>query len=217
MTIPELYKAALKAEKETGIPAIFVVAQAIQEQGWHIVPIDNSNNIFGIKYHNKKWGCVEALTTEFEDGVEYHKRLKFQKYPALADCVKDHTELLTKYSYAKCLENYKKDKDLKAYVQCVAKDYATDPDYADKVMNVISSIKKTLEVMNVNDEFKKDRDLMVKMGIFKPYGGENEYWTTHITREELAVILTRFLDSMTVTIKIDGKSKSKTYTTGGEK
>ena len=184
MTIQELYKSALVVQRETGIPALFVVAQAILESGWRITPIDDSNNIYGIKYHIKKWGYVEALTTEFEDGIEYNKTLKFQKYPTLKDCIEDHMNLLTKYSYKKCLDKYKK--DLKSYVQCVAKDYATDPRYAEKILNIIDSIKNTLEVVKVDKIDKKQKEkvykskyerekeeskaLMKKLGIINNFG-----------------------------------------------
>ena len=197
MSIQELYKSALAAERETGIPALFVVAQAILESGWRITPISDSNNIYGIKYHIKKWGYVEALTTEFEDGVEYKKTLKFQKYPTLKDCIKDHTNLLTKYSYKKCLDKYKK--DLKSYVQCVAKDYATDPYYAKKILNIIDSIKNTLEVVKVEidkkqkeDENKYEREkeeskaLMKKLGIINNFGLP---WDD----ERAAVVITRVI------------------------
>ncbi|MCD6426830.1 MAG: glucosaminidase domain-containing protein [Caldisericaceae bacterium] len=222
MTIQEIYKSALEAEKETGVPALFVVAQAILESGWHITPIKNSNNIFGIKFYNERWGYVEAPTIEYIGGKPHNVIAKFQKFPTLKDCIIAHSELLTKnikgryakYTYKQCLERYKKGKDLKAYVQCVAKSYATDPDYAKKIMNIIESIKDTLEVMTMDDEFKEARELMKKMGIFRPYGEESVYWTTHPTREEIAVILTRFLDSLR--IEVIGEGKAKTYTTGGE-
>jgi len=209
MTIQELYNIARQVEKETGIPALFTTAQAILEQGWNIIPIQDSNNIYGIKYHIPEWGYVDALTTEFEDGVEYKKVLKFQKYPTLKDCIKDHTELLTKYSYKKCLEKYKKDKNLKTYVQCVAKDYATDPKYAEKLLSIIEEVKK--QVVE-DDEFEEAKKLMVDLGVFKPYG--TEYWLTHPTREELAVLFKRFLDVLTVSVV--GEGKTKTYTIGGE-
>lgn len=212
MNIKELYRASLEVERETGIPALFSTAQAILEQGWDIEPIQGSNNIYGIKYHIPQWGYVYALTIEFEDGIEYHKTLKFQKYPTLKDCIKDHSELLLKYSYRTCLANYKKDKDLKKYVQCVAKDYATDPNYADKIMNIIEILKPKIKGVVIMDEFEEAKKLMEELGVFKPYG--SEYWLTHPTREELAVLFKRFLDCLTVSVI--GEGKSKTYTIGGD-
>jgi flagellum-specific peptidoglycan hydrolase FlgJ len=219
MTIPELYKSALEAERETGIPALFSVAQAILESGWHITPIDNSNNIYGIKYHIKKWGFVEALTTEFEDGIEYHKTLKFQKYPTLKDCIIDHNQLLltdikganAKCTYKQCLEHFKKDQSLEKYVRCISLSYATDPRYAEKVLNIISILKNKYhlqEVKNevgINDEVEKAKKVMMEKGIFKPYGKEAVYWETHITREDLAVILYRLTKKLQITLGGDKK------------
>ena len=210
--IRELYRAAVKAERETGIPAIFSTAQAILEAGWDVRPITGSNNIYGIKYHISKWGYVEALTTEFEDGIEYHKTLKFQKYPTLADCINDHNKLLlsdikgsnAKFTYRQCLENYKRTKNYGQYVRCVAKSYATDPHYADKIIQigeVLYEMGITAVASNdYKDEFEKAKKEMVEKGIFKPYGNENVYWETHLTREELAAVLYRFERALKITL-----------------
>jgi flagellar protein FlgJ len=207
MTIQELYKSALEAERETGIPALFSVAQAILESGWHITPIKDSNNVFGIKYHKPEWGYVNGITVEYINGNKRKVVAQFQKYPTLADCFADHNYLLTldirgkyaNYSYKECLEHYKKYHDLEEYVQCVAKSYATDPHYAEKILNIIKEVREKLEPDD--EETKQAKELMKEAGVFKPYGAEGVYWGTHPTRLELAIILYRLINKLKITLK----------------
>ena len=53
---------AFDVERETGIPAIAILAQAALESGWGKKSI--GNNIFGVKYKSWDWGYQEVLTTE---------------------------------------------------------------------------------------------------------------------------------------------------------
>ncbi len=212
MNIKELYRASLEVERETGIPALFSTAQAILEQGWDIDPIQGSNNIYGIKYHIKEWGYVTASTLEEHKGVKHRVVARFQKYPTLADCIRDHSSLLLRYSYKACLKKYRKNKDLKKYVECVAKDYATDSNYADKIMNIIEILKPKIKGAVIMDEFEEAKKLMERIGVFKPYGAE--YWAAPPTRSEIAVLFKRFLGRLTVSVI--GEGESKTYTLGGK-
>lgn len=213
ITLVDLYKAAVEVEKQTGIPALFIVAQAVLESGWEFMPIDDSNNIFGIKYHIPKWGYVKALTAEEEDGHFVHIVAKFQKYPLLADCIRDHTELLTRYSYARCLEQYKKDSNYARYVKCVARDYATDSKYANKILAITRDIvnelkKKGVSVMTPEDkEAEEAKKLMLLLGVFKPAEDTEAYWKGTPTREQLAIYLKRFVDCFRIAVTSNENSK----------
>jgi len=208
--IKKLFEAGKKIEAEHGIPAVFIVAQAILEQGWNLQPIENSNNIYGIKYHISEWGYVNVPTIEYINGQAQHVQRRFQKYPTLTDCVRDHTSILLSdikgrnadLTYRECLQTYKKIKDYKRYVECVAKSYATDPAYAYKILQ-ITEVLNEMGISEEKSEAEEAKEEMVKNGIFKPYG--TGYWETHCTREDLAIILRRFEKSLTITLNNGGE------------
>ena len=208
----EMYEQALEVEKETSVPAIVALAQAVLETGWgRYIPIDyktsrNSRNLFGIKWDG--YGdYVEAWTREEIDGKLKPVLAKFKAFPSYIGSFRFYAELMQKYPYRPCLDEYIVDKDLGKYVRCIAKHYATDSKYAEKVLRIIDMLKTDLKgVMKMQPnkyriqqkEFTDAKESMKKAGIFKPYGEESVYWTTHITREELAVILTRLLKKLQI-------------------
>lgn len=201
--LQQVWQQAVKDEIETGVPALFTTAQAVLESTWAIVPIKGTNNIFGIKYHIKKWGYAERLTTEYVNGQARRKVLRFQIYPSIADCVHDHLRLLlsgvqganAKHNYKECLRLYKDTGDIREYVRCVAASYATDPNYSVKVLNIMEVLKK----MGFNDyevESEKAKNYVVNRGILKPPANEDEakkYWDKPITKREAAVIIWRIM------------------------
>ena len=189
----ELYGNALKVEKTYGIPALFNVAQAVLESGWELKPIKdcntgkNSYNIFGIKHHGGDF--VEAYTNEYSNGKWITIKARFQSYESFEKCFEDHSQLLLKPLYKPCLDEHKKTGNIVNYVKCVAKNYATDVLYADKILNIIETLKKYLGV-EYKYEKEEAKKFVVAKGLFKPDGTE-DYWTRNINREELAVILKR--------------------------
>ena len=195
--IKTLYESALEVEKRIGVPALFQVAQAILESGWDITPLIingvNSYNIYGIKYHRQDGKFVK---TTGSDAATY------QAYKNFKDCFNDHTTLLTMdigrpISYAKALALYKQNKDLDRYILNVSKVYATDSLYSYKILGVIARLKNLLEAKEVAlkepTEFDKAWDLMIRFGIFKPYGDLETYKDKPISRRELAVLLARLI------------------------
>ena len=193
----EIYLASLEIERTVGIPALFSTAQAILESTWDLKSILNSNNIYGIKWHNyyskDENDYVIAETKEYENGKWVIKKLKFQKYNNLGDCIRDHSRLLIDSSlgYLQPLIDYRKDKNLERYVQRVALIYATDPEYARKVMILIKDIKEVIDSIKTYEIEKEEaKTSMINKGILKSTN-EVGYWTRPINREELAVILER--------------------------
>jgi flagellum-specific peptidoglycan hydrolase FlgJ len=206
--IQTLFKSALEVEKKLGIPALFQVAQAIQESGWDITPLIikgvNSYNFYGIKYNGYD-GVKESVKTTGSDAAEY------QVYKSYEKCFEAHSQLLTSdftskkaikanpkdpMTYKKALERYKKDKNLKTYTKNVAIVYAGDDFYALKVLNLIETLKIKLKVGEVEvkepDEFSKAWDLGIRLELIKPDGTE-DYPTRPINRKELMVILARLI------------------------
>jgi flagellar protein FlgJ len=135
---------AEKVSARTGIPAIFMVAQAALESGWGRSELKYENgapsyNLFGIKASGNWAGrSVDAMTTEFIDG-EFVKRVeKFRAYNSYAESFKDFTDLLRQNArYAKVLRHLN---DPISYSQAMGKSgYATDPHYGAKLQSVILS------------------------------------------------------------------------------
>jgi flagellar protein FlgJ len=135
---------AEKVSARTGIPAIFMVAQAALESGWGRSELKFQNgapsyNLFGIKASGNWTGrTVDAMTTEFIDG-EYVKRVeKFRAYDSYADSFKDFTDLMRNNArYSNVLRHLH---DPISYSQAMGKSgYATDPHYGAKLQSVILS------------------------------------------------------------------------------
>lgn len=130
------------ASKETGIPAKFMLGQAALESGWgkrEIKANDGSisHNLFGLKAgKNWKGKTVDAMTTEYVNGVAYRKVEKFRAYDSYADAFKDYAKLLKNNPrYENVVANAK---DAASFAQGLQKaGYATDPQYAEKLTKLI--------------------------------------------------------------------------------
>lgn len=137
---------AEQASLETGIPAKFMLGQAALESGWgkrEIKAADGSvsHNVFGMKANSGwKGKTVDAVTTEYSNGVAFRKVEKFKAYDSYSDAFKDYAKLLTKNPrYQEVIANAK---DASSFAYGLQKaGYATDPQYADKLSKII---KQTL-------------------------------------------------------------------------
>ena len=134
--------AADAASRASGIPAVFILAQAALESAWgksEVIDLKGakSHNLFGIKAAGNWTGKVaEALTTEFIDGVEQKEIAKFRAYDSYSDSFKDFANLIkNSQRYQPVLQ---KINDPIAYGQAMQDaGYATDPQYAQKLTKVI--------------------------------------------------------------------------------
>ena len=139
---------AEQASLETGIPAKFMLGQAALESGWgkkEIKSVDGtpSHNIFGMKANSKwKGKTVDAVTTEYVNGVAYKKVEKFKSYDSYSDAFKDYAKLLTNNPrYEGVIAN---SKDASSFAQGLQKaGYATDPQYANKLSKIINQTLST--------------------------------------------------------------------------
>lgn len=124
--------------KDTKIFPSVCIAQAILESGWGKASI--GNNIFGIKATgkpNKYWdgSYKEVFTHEYVSGVKTTMRAKFRAYKTVEDSINDHNKLFTLKRYADVLKAVTPEEQAKAIKKC---GYATDPKYADKLINLIT-------------------------------------------------------------------------------
>jgi flagellar protein FlgJ len=133
---------AQQASRVTGIPAEYMIGHAALETGWgkrEILGSDgtNSYNLFGIKSTSSwKGRVVEASTTEYSDGVPRTVLAKFRAYDSYADAFADYANLLrSNPRYKQVIEGAQ---DAKRFAEGLQRSgYATDPNYADKLIQVI--------------------------------------------------------------------------------
>ena len=133
---------AEEASKATGIPAKFMLGQAALETGWgkkQIKTVDGSesHNVFGVKANSSwKGKTVNAVTTEYVDGVAQRKVETFKAYDSYSDAFKDYANMLTKNPRYGNVIAHAKDATSFAYGMQKA-GYATDPQYANKLSKII--------------------------------------------------------------------------------
>ena len=158
--VKENYPFAVEVERETGIPAVAIVAQAALESGWGEKSI--GNNIFGIKYRKGDTGFRKVLTTEFsEDPNAFRghevKSVKFDsdvnkyrfkvyqyfaEYPSVKAAFMAHARLLLSNRYKGALIHAN---NPKLYLSAIWQmGYATDPNYGKKMDKMVDSVLKRL-------------------------------------------------------------------------
>ncbi|MDR3390455.1 MAG: flagellar assembly peptidoglycan hydrolase FlgJ [Sulfuriferula sp.] len=134
---------AEEASRTTGIPAKFMLGQAALESGWgrkEILTADgsSSHNLFGIKA-GPSWNgkTVDAVTTEYTNGVAQKRVQKFRAYDSYADSFRDYASLLRNNPrYQNVIANAR---DAAGFAQGLQQaGYATDPNYADKLTKIIT-------------------------------------------------------------------------------
>ena len=135
--------AAQAAEKASGIPAAFMVAQAAHESGWgrrEIRHADGSSahNLFGIKAGaNWKGPVAEVTTTEVIGGVAHKVKAKFRAYASYAESFADYAKLITNSPRYEAVARADTAGEFARGLQKAG--YATDPAYADKLTRVINT------------------------------------------------------------------------------
>lgn len=136
---------AEKASRETGVPAHLIVGQAALESGWgqraiRMADGKDSYNLFGIKAGaNWKGKVAEVRTTEYHHGVASKPTEKFRAYDNYADAFTDYARLLS--GNARYADVLSQGSDASGFAQALQDSgYATDPNYADKLVKVIGRV-----------------------------------------------------------------------------
>jgi flagellar protein FlgJ len=131
-----LAQAAQDCQRKTGIPASITLAQAALESGWGAQAA--GNNLFGIKADRSwKGPTIDFRTTEHFDGKDVKLTDRFRRYSSWLDSMVDHAQFLLKNErYAPC---FKETTGPGWARQLQACGYATDPDYAKKLQDIIRS------------------------------------------------------------------------------
>jgi len=136
---------AVQASQETGVPTHLVMGQAALESGWGRREIrlpdgSTSFNLFGIKAGGNWNGKVaEVVTTEYHNGIASKQVEKFRAYSSYTEAFSDYAHLLRDNPrYAQVLQSGQGSPELAHALQRAG--YATDPDYADKLVKVMNRI-----------------------------------------------------------------------------
>ena len=143
--VRRLTPSAMQASRETGVPAQLMLGQAALETGWGQREIrmpdgSNSYNLFGIKAGSNWNGKVaEVMTTEYHNGVPSKQVEKFRAYGSYTEAFSDYALLL--HGNPRYAGVAKEGQGANAAAQALqSAGYATDPNYADKLVRVMNRI-----------------------------------------------------------------------------
>lgn len=141
--VRELWPAASRAGRALGVDPELLIAQAALETGWGQAIIHDgrgrsSHNLFGIKADGRWPGLrMTVKSLEYEDGVAVPRQAQFRSYDSFAESFDDYATLVrTSPRYGDALRQAS---DPQAYMHALqAAGYATDPNYAAKVLDIYS-------------------------------------------------------------------------------
>ena len=144
--------AAAAAEKSTGIPATFMIAQAAHETGWGRKEIRNpdgssAHNLFGIKAGpNWKGATTDTTTTEYIGGRAHKVTQTFRAYASYAESFADYASTMKnspRYAAVVAAGN-----DASGFAKGLQKaGYATDPSYATKLAKMIHMTERVQQTL----------------------------------------------------------------------
>lgn len=125
--------------KQYKILPSLVLAQAILESGWGTSELaTKANNLFGIKANSSWTGAKHTVnTSEFKDGQLKKVNADFRKYKSWDESIVDHAKFLKDQSRYQAVIG---EKDFVTACRAIqSAGYATDPQYADKLMRIITT------------------------------------------------------------------------------
>jgi flagellar protein FlgJ len=147
--ISRLLAPAVEASRRTGIPHQLILAQAALESGWGNKEIRRENgqpsyNLFGIKATaDWKGDTTEITTTEYVNGVAKKVKAAFRVYQSYADALHDYSSLLVRNTrYQKVTQANTPEQAAHALQEG---GYATDPQYAKKLIGIMQQIKTNIK------------------------------------------------------------------------
>lgn len=138
-----LLPAARQAARQLGLEPLALVAQAALETGWgqrmfKAADGRESFNLFGIKAQSGWQGDVAVVDTlEYRQGIPRQEKAKFRVYEDLQSGLQDYVDFIKRqprYQDALAVSH-----DTAGYFQQLqAAGYATDPNYAQKILQVMN-------------------------------------------------------------------------------
>jgi len=144
--------AANHAARESGVPARLILGQAALESGWgrrEILHPDGrtSHNVFGIKAGaGWKGDVVEVTTTEYVDGVARKMVQPFRSYGSYREAFADYARLIGDSPRYERVVQARNEVEAARRIQQAG--YATDPRYADKLIQVMSQLQASIGALD---------------------------------------------------------------------
>ena len=141
---------AKKSAQTTHIPASFVIAEAALESAWgESLLARQAMNFFGVKADPAWHGRTLTMRTrEYLHGTWVIVPALWREYASILECLEDHAQfLLTNERYRPAFAHH----DGESFTRAVAAaGYATDPQYAEKIISIIREhgLAKYDEVQN---------------------------------------------------------------------
>ena len=143
--VSALTEPAKAVQDKIGVPFQVVIAQAALETGWGQKIIkdqqgSSSNNLFNIKADSRWDGeQIQKDTLEFENGAMVQKSAPFRAYQSLSESFDDYVNFLSDNDrYQDALQN---SNNVEHFLHDLQKaGYATDPQYADKIMATLRTV-----------------------------------------------------------------------------
>lgn len=140
--VRDLWPHADKAAARLGVSTELLVAQAALETGWgrHAMRRPDGGiayNLFGIKAGSDWSGAsITRSTLEFRGGAMQREQARFRAYDNLSEAFDDYARFLeTRSHYRAALQHGGSDE---RYIRGLQQGgYATDPNYADKVLGIL--------------------------------------------------------------------------------
>ncbi len=149
-----LEKPLEQAAKSLGVDKNVLMAQAALETGWgkHVIAKgeESSFNLFNIKAGSQwKGDTVNVSSLEYSNGTFKPEASSFRCYSSIEESVNDYLKFVQENPrYKEALENVN---DSAAYIRTLHQaGYATDPEYADKVLDIQQRINSQLAEVNAS-------------------------------------------------------------------
>ncbi|MBB1624483.1 flagellar assembly peptidoglycan hydrolase FlgJ [Achromobacter sp. UMC71] len=143
--VSKMSRAANLASQQSGVPARLIMGQAALESGWGQREIKHpdgstSYNLFGIKAGASwKGKVVNVLTTEYEDGVAKKVTQPFRAYSSYEESFADYARLIGNSPRYESVTQARNEIEAARRIQDAG--YATDPQYAQKLIGVMSQLR----------------------------------------------------------------------------
>lgn len=141
--VTTLYPIAQRAAAELNIDPKALLAQAAVETGWGQYVMHqgehSAHNLFGIKADSRWEGAaLNVATLEYRDGTANKELAKFRRYDSYSDSMHDYVDFIQ--SNPRYSEALTQTQDAQQYFTALQQaGYATDPNYANKVLKVMNS------------------------------------------------------------------------------
>lgn len=141
--INKMWPQAQQAAQQLGVDAKVLLAQSALETGWGKHVMQNkagrsSHNLFGIKASPGWEGkTVSVQTVEYENGIASKKQATFRAYDSYAESFDDYVHFLQQNPrYQEALLKVDSNEGFVKGLQKAG--YATDPEYAKKIISILS-------------------------------------------------------------------------------